>query len=69
MVNVLDIIENNIAGMRLSLMADTKGETLPKTCVDLNSIAGDKKILPGSTCITPELDIAIMGNDGEWRWN
>lgn len=69
MVKVLDIIENNIAGMRLSLMADTKGETLPKTCVDLNSIAGDKKILEGSTCITPELDIAIMGNDGEWRWN
>lgn len=69
MVNVLDIIENNITGMRLSLMADAKGETLPKTCVDLNSIAGDKKILPGSTCITPELDIAIMGNGGEWRWN
>ena len=30
MVNVLDIIENNITGMRLSLMADAKGETLPK---------------------------------------
>lgn len=23
-------------------------------------------ILPGSVCITPALDIAIMGNDGEW---
>lgn len=23
-------------------------------------------ILPGSVCITPALDIAIMGNDGKW---
>lgn len=23
-------------------------------------------ILPGSICVTPALDIAIMGNDGEW---
>lgn len=69
MIKVLDIIRTSITGMRLALLADSKDEALPKTCADLPGIAGDKAIEPGSTCITPELDIAIMGNDGEWRWN
>lgn len=54
------------AGMMLSLLADSKEDALPMNCQDVPGITSTGKIHRGSTCITPDGDICIMGNNGKW---
>ena len=57
-------------GMRLLLLADSKEDTLPTLLSDIDGLSGAGSITPGSICYTPELDMCVMGNNGQWgAWN
>lgn len=71
MVTLLDIQRTYSSGeMRLELLADSKEDALPLNIADIPGLSGYGKITPGSTCMTAELDICIMQNNGQWgAWN
>ena len=67
MVKVLEIVQlKPQKNMRLKLLADSKEEVLPTLVKDVPGITGNGTIDAGSICITPELDVCIMGNNGKW---
>lgn len=52
--------------IRCRIQADNTTDPLPKDGTDVEGMEIGQKILPGSYVYTPNFDIAIMGNDGEW---
>lgn len=51
---------------RCTILADDASASPPVDGGEIDGMLPGQKILPGSVCITPALDIAIMGNDGKW---
>lgn len=67
MVTLIDIKRTyGDGGMRLELLADSKEDVLPTQLADVPGITGAGSITAGSICITTNLDVAIMANDGTW---
>lgn len=52
--------------MRLELLADSKEDTLPTKVAEIDGLSGAEAVEKGSTCMTVDGDICIMGNDGRW---
>lgn len=67
MVTLIDIKRTyGDGGMRLELLADSKEDVLPTQLADVPGITGAGSITAGSICITTNLDVTIMANDGTW---
>lgn len=60
-------------GILGEFLADSKEDILPIEIEWKRASLGDTfkgKVLPGSICYTPALDMCIMGNNGQWgAWN
>lgn len=52
--------------MRLKLLADSKEEKLPTKVKEIEGMTGEEEVDKGSICITPAMDVCIMGNNGKW---
>ena len=67
MVTVLEIVQiRPQKNKRLKLLADSKEEKIPTKIEEIEGLDGEGDIDKGSICITPELDICMMGNNGKW---
>lgn len=67
MVTVLEIIQlKPEKNMRLKLLADSTDDELPTKIEDVPGLTGEGVIDRGSTCITPNGDFCMMGNQGKW---
>ena len=67
MIKVLEIVQlKPQKNIRLKLLADSKDDVLPTLVKDVPWITGDEIIDAGSICITPAMDVCIMGNNGKW---
>ena len=67
MIKVLVIVQlKPLKNIRLKLLADSKDDVLPTLVKDVPGITGDEAIDAGSICITPAMDVCIMGNNGKW---
>lgn len=52
--------------IRCLILADNTTDALPTNGTNVEEMYPEQSFLPGSVAITPALDIAIMGNNGEW---
>ena len=52
--------------IRCTILADGTTDPLPLTGEDIEGLMDDTEISYGSVAITPNGDIASMGNDGQW---
>lgn len=67
MIKVLDVERRLPDGsIRVHLIADSTSDTLPTNCKQVTGLGGDYPIGIGSTCTTPNLDIAMIGPSGKW---
>lgn len=68
MLKVLKTENNHVEGDKklCQIYADQKSEVTSGATVDG---LGDISLLAvGSTCITSEFDVGILGSDGNWAW-
>lgn len=52
--------------IRCIMLADNTTDALPQNGADVENMAPDQRFLPGSIAITPDFDVAIVKNNGEW---
>lgn len=66
MVTVLNIKRlTQGKSMRLELLADSKEDTLPTKVAEIDGLSGVEVVDKGSTCMTVDGYICIMGNEGK----
>lgn len=67
MVTALEIVQTRPQKkLRLKLLADSKEEKLPTKVKEIEGMSGEEEVDKGSICITPAMDVCIMGNNGKW---
>lgn len=54
------------SGGTLKFLTDSKEDELPTEMDQVEGVNMTGPIRAGSICFTPELDVAIMGNNGTW---
>lgn len=65
---IVDATVDNVDGeaIRCIMLADNTTDTLPQNGANVENMASDQHFLPGSIAITPDFDVAIVKNNGEW---
>lgn len=67
MIKVLDVEKRLPDGSwRVHLLADSTADKLPLSCKEVKGLGSADAIGIGSTCTTPNLDIAMIGPNGKW---
>ena len=63
-----DATPQNVDGraIRCLILADNTTDALPTTGQNVEHMGDDKTFMPGSIAITPDFDVAIVKNNGEW---
>ena len=63
-----DATPQNAGGraIRCLILADNITDTLPTTGQNVEHMGDDQTFMPGSIAITPDFDVAIVKNNGEW---
>lgn len=63
-----DATPQNVDGraIRCLILADNTTDTLPTTGQNVEHMGDDQTFMPGSIAITPDFDVAIVKNNGEW---
>lgn len=63
-----DATPQNVAGraIRCIILADNTTDALPENGANVENMVPDQHFLPGSIAITPDFDVAIVKNNGEW---
>ena len=64
---IADATPQNADGraIRCLILADNTTDTLPATGQNVEHMGDDQTFMPGSIAITPALDVAMVGNDGQ----
>lgn len=59
---------DNVDGeaIRCIILADNTSDPLPTNGEGVTHMGDDQAFLPGSIAITPDFDVAIVKNNGEW---
>lgn len=52
--------------IRCLILADNTTDPLPEDGTNVDGMYPGQKFMPGSVAITTALDIAVIGNNGEW---
>ena len=52
--------------IRCLILADNTTDTLPTTGQNVEHMGDDQTFMSGSIAITPDFDVAIVKNNGEW---
>lgn len=65
---IVDATVDNVDGeaIRCIILADNTSDALPVNGVNVENMAPDQRFLPGSIAITPDFDVVIVKNNGEW---
>ena len=52
--------------IRCLILADNTTDALPTTGQNVEHMGDDQTFMPGSIAITPDFDVVIVKNNGEW---
>ena len=65
---IADATPQNADGraIRCLILADNTTDTLPTTGQNVEHMGDGQTFMPGSIAITPDFDVAIVKNNGEW---
>ena len=63
-----DATPENVGGraIRCLILADDTTSALPTTGKEVRHMGDEQTFMPGSIAITPDFDVAMVANNGEW---